>query len=145
METRIPLQGDPTGPDSFLIPAPALTAAVKADARTEVSFARKGSKGQRELRLTTVCGGMQVETLSDREDLDLEVSGVEGFSYLILRGGGARMSGNAGEVELDLDDVELEVAGSGGAFRLQARGGKAEINGLEAGGEINLEETPATL
>jgi len=42
LETRIPTAGPCEGPETFLIPADALAAALKADKDGTVSFARKG-------------------------------------------------------------------------------------------------------
>ena len=62
LETRVPNTGPGEGPESFLIPADALSAALKADKGSTVSFARKGPKGNRVVRLCVTCGGMPVQT-----------------------------------------------------------------------------------
>ena len=69
LETHVPTVEPAGPPEEFLIPPDALKTALKADRGTVVSFARKGSRGKRALKLGVVCGGMRVETLHPAGDI----------------------------------------------------------------------------
>jgi DNA polymerase-3 subunit beta len=65
LQTRIPTdQPSDTAesPESLLVPAEALNAALKADKNTVVAFARRGPKSDRRVRLTLTRGGLTVQT-----------------------------------------------------------------------------------
>ena len=73
LETRITLPAVPTGPagpDSFLIPAEALNAAVQADKGSDVLLHPKGRKGHRELKLVAISGGMRIESMHATADCE---------------------------------------------------------------------------
>ncbi|MCH7228932.1 hypothetical protein [Haloferula sp. A504] len=62
LTTRVPTDRPSDTVESLLLPADAFQAALKADKGSVVTFARKGSKGDRRLRLTMTRGGITVET-----------------------------------------------------------------------------------
>ena len=62
LETTLPLADPLDGEECFLIPSNAFKAALKADKGSVVSFALRGRKGDRTVKLGVTTGGITVET-----------------------------------------------------------------------------------
>ena len=63
LETRLPATINPDAPARFLIPAAALTAAVRGDKKSTVRFDTSGTADDPVLKLSVTCGGMPVESV----------------------------------------------------------------------------------
>jgi len=62
LETRADAVPESNDPTSFLIPAGAMAAAIRADKNTTVTFTLRGGKKRQVLHVSAQCGGIQMES-----------------------------------------------------------------------------------